>query len=208
VFSALQSKITVVSSLGVPLLKAYGVRLTWSISSRPPKQPLKVFGVRRIMIRFQPCVLKLCSIRCGSIQCPASQARSRSTWDAPDTPNTTKNEAGSHLLATTSTTVDSRLLFLFTPPLPCLSPLCRCSICRPSRRQISSESGTAVAAGSLAGLFGASILPTRPRTCREICPTSKHRRCSMPCQLGAIGRCSLPPLPRLNFYNLFCFRHG
>jgi hypothetical protein len=181
VFSALQSKITVVSSLGVPLLKAYGVRLTWSISSRPPKQPLKVFGVRRIMIRFQPCVLKLRSIRCGSIQCPASRARSRSTWDAPDTPDTTKNEAGSHLLATTSTTVDSRLLFLFTPPLPCLSPLCRCSICRPSRRQISSESGTIVAARFPAGLFATAASPTHPRTRRQIRPTSTYRRCSTPC---------------------------
>jgi hypothetical protein len=99
-------------------------------------------------------------------------------------------------------------LFFSAPPLPRLPPLRRHSICRSSRRKISSESSTVVSVGSLAGLFAATASLTRPRTRRQIRPTSAHRRCSTSCQVGAIGRCSLPPLPWLNFNNLFCFIHG
>jgi hypothetical protein len=62
------------------------------------------------------------------------QARPRFIGDTPGTPDTTKSEAGSHLSATTSITVGSRLLFLVAHSLPRLPPLYRRSICRPFRR--------------------------------------------------------------------------
>jgi hypothetical protein len=46
--------------------------------------------------------------------------------------------------------------------------------------------GTIVAAGSLAGLFAAAASLERPRTRRQIHPTSTHIRCSTTCQGGAI----------------------
>jgi hypothetical protein len=151
---------------------------------------------------------KTLSVPLGPIWCPAPRACTRSTGESPDTPDTARSEVGSHLSATTSRMVGSHLLFLVAPPLPHLPPFRRRSICLPSQRKISSELGTIVAVGSLAVLFAASASPTRPRTRRKIRPTSAHRRCSAPCLVGAIGHCSLPPLPQQNFNHLFCFRHG
>jgi hypothetical protein len=103
---------------------------------------------------------------------------------------------------TRSKVVSFCLLFLVASPLPRLPPLHRRLICWPSRQTISPESGT------LAVLFVAAASPTRPRTRRQIRPSSAHGRCSAACLVGAIVRCSLPPLPRMNFNHLFCFRHG
>jgi hypothetical protein len=129
--------------------------------------PPKVIGTHRTNFRSQPRI-KASFRRLNTVS--GVPRPPPSTGDARGTPDTTKNETGSHLSVTTFITVGSRLLFLVAPSLPRLSPLRRCLICRPFQRHISSESGTVVAAGSLAGLFAAAASLAHPRTRRQIHP--------------------------------------